>query len=246
MLKDEVLYRLNRFFRPDSLESKEWLMLRLVNSDRRLNRLKPLFMQNDLRLVARAHSNQMAEQDFFAHVDPQKRDPGDRIRGAGITDATFGENLAKMRGYENVTEEAENALMKSPGHRANILNGNFNCVGIGVIQAKDKTFYFTQNFARRFLQINIRKKYFKCEKDLFIRGNIIEHFEQLVLKEQYEKPFEYKYKVVNDKLELQIKFLERGRYELQVIVQPKNEKKYYVSNVLYLRSYKTIFDRFLI
>ncbi len=246
MWKDELLYRLNRLFRPDSLESKEWLMLRLLNADRKLHKLKSLVMQNDLRLVARAHSNQMAEQDFFAHVDPQNRDPGDRIRGAGITDATFGENLAKMRGYENVTEEAENALMKSPGHRANILNTAFNCVGIGVIEAKDKTFYFTQNFARRFLQINTKKLYFKINKPLTLRGNILESFKQLTIQEQYQRPFRFNYQQKGKKVLLSIELEERGRYEFHVLIQAQEKEKYYVSNVLYMRAYSNWLDRFLI
>lgn len=246
MWRDTIFYHINHFFRPNSLEAKEWLMLKLLNFDRKLNKLKPLTMQNDLRLVARAHSNQMAEQDFFAHVDPQKRDPGDRIRGAGITDATFGENLAKMRGYDNVTNEAEDALMKSPGHRANILHTSFNCVGIGVIEAKDKTFYFTQNFARRFLRLNVRKKYFKYNRDIFFSGFVLEAFDNLICEEKYEKPFKYDYKLVGKKLELKFYLMERGRYEFQILVQPKRESTHYVSNVVYMRAYSNIFDRFLV
>lgn len=246
MLKDTLWYFLHRWFRSESLETKEWLMWKLLNDDRRFHGLQTLVMQNDLRLVARAHSNQMAEQDFFAHVDPQNRDPGDRIRQAGITDVSFGENLAKMRGFDNVTEEAEKALMKSPGHRANILNGSFNCVGVGVIMAKDKTFYFTQNFARRFLKLNTKKRYFKFARELRFRAHSLEPFEQLALQEKYEKPFTFHYEVKGNKIEMRITLEERGRYELEVLVQPKEENKYYVSNVLNLRAYSNIFDRFLV
>ena len=246
MFKDALFYWLHHFLRPDSLEAKEWHMLRLLNEDRKIHHLQPLVMQNDLRLVARAHSNHMAEEDFFAHVDPHNRDPGDRIREAGITDVNFGENLAKMRGFDNVTEEAEIALMKSPGHRANILNGNFNCVGVGVIKAKDETFYFTQNFARRFLRLNTRKKYVKLNKKLFYTAYILEPFAQLAIQEKYEKPFSSNYKIDGKKVIVEITALERGRYELEVLVKPKTENKYYVSNVLNLRVYSNLFDRMLV
>lgn len=221
-------------------------MLRLLNEDRKFHGLSPLVMQNDLRLVARAHSNHMAEQDFFAHVDPQNRDPGDRIREAGITDVSFGENLAKMRGFDNVTQEAEKALMKSPGHRANILTASFNCVGVGVIMAKDKTYYFTQNFARRFLKLNTKKRYYKFGRSLHFRARTLEPFEQLTLQEKYEKPFTFSYTVTGNHVDIFIVMQERGRYEFDVLVQPKHERKYYVSNVLNLRAYSNMFDRFLV
>ncbi|MBI4835999.1 MAG: CAP domain-containing protein [Candidatus Abawacabacteria bacterium] len=246
MLKDHLLYWFHHLFRPESLENKEWLMWKLLNDDRKFHGLKSLAMQNDLRLVARAHSNQMAEQDFFAHVDPQNRDPGDRIRGAGITDVAFGENLAKMRGFDDVTEEAEKALMKSPGHRANILTASFNCVGVGVIKAKDETFYFTQNFARRFLRLNTRKKYYKCNRPLIFWPSTLETFSQMALQEKYEKPFSFHYTVQGNKVRLELTLLERGRYEFEILVQPMDEKKYYISNVLHLRAYSNIFDRFLV
>lgn len=246
MNTDRLKYWLHSIFLPNSLRTMEWRMLFLLNADRRIHHLKALTMQSDLRVVARNHSFHMAEEDFFSHTDKANRSPGDRIKGAGITDVVFGENLAKMRGFEHVTEQAEDALMKSPGHRANILNGDFNCVGVGVIQAKDQTYYFTQNFARRFLRLNFRKLYVKAERELYLTANILEAFEQIAVQEKYEKPFEFTYKVDGKKVMITLKLQERGRYELDVFVKPKNENKYYLSNALNLRAYRTWFDRFFI
>ncbi len=245
-MHDRLYYWLHSLFLPNSLRTMEWRMLMLLNQDRTFHNLSTLTMQNDLRNVARNHSFHMAEQDFFAHVDPSHRDPGDRIRNAGITDTTFGENLAKMRGFEHVTEEAEKALMKSPGHRANILYKDFNCVGVGVIQAKDKTYYFTQNFARRFLKLNWQKLYVKYDKPLALLATTIELFEHVSVREKYQKPFSISYKVVKHEVHFTLILQERGRYELEFLVQPKNEQQYYLSNVLRLRAYGSFFDRFLI
>ena len=245
-MHDRLNYWLHNIFLPNSLRTMEWRMLMLVNQDRKYHNLSALTMQNDLRDVARNHSFHMAEQDFFAHVDPANRDPGDRIHGAGITDMTFGENLAKMRGFEHVTEEAEKALMKSPGHRANILYKDFNCVGIGVIQAKDQTYYFTQNFARRFLKLNWRKLYVKYNQPIKLFATTLSSFEQVSVREKFDKPFTINYSVRNNEVQFVLTLLERGRYELEFLVQPKNEQQFYLSNFLKLRAYGSFFDRFLI
>ncbi len=246
MWKDRIWYYLHAILSPNSLKTMEWRMLMLLNQDRRYHRLGSLTMQEDLRTVARNHSFHMAEKDFFAHVDPNHRDPGDRIRGAGITDTTFGENLAKMRGFKNVTEEAEIALMKSPGHRANILYKDFNCVGVGVIQAKDETYYFTQNFARRFLRMTSHKLYRKYQKPITIKAKIIDAFANITIEERYKKPFTCTPKIQGDQVIFTIKLEERGRYELEFLVQPIGHEQWCVSNVVHLRAYSSIFDRFLV
>lgn len=246
MIGDRIKYWLHALFLPNSLRTMEWRMLFLLNDDRKIHKLKPLTMQSDLRVVARNHSFHMAEEDFFSHTDKANRSPGDRIKGAGITDVVFGENLAKMRGFENVTEEAEDALMKSPGHRANILYSEFNCVGVGAIKAKDETYYFTQNFARRFLQLNFHALYVKFDRELYLTANILEKFDQLAVQEKYEKPFEFTYRIEGKKMLITLKLSERGRYELDFFVKPTGENKYYLSNALNLRAYRTWFDRFFI
>lgn len=245
-MPDRLYYWLHSLFLPNSLRTMEWRMLMLVNQDRKYHSLSTLTMQNDLRLVARNHSFHMAEQDFFAHVDPSKRDPGDRIREAGITDTTFGENLAKMRGFDHVTDEAEKALMKSPGHRANILYKDFNCVGIGVIQAKDKTYYFTQNFARRFLRLNWHKLYVKYDQEIQLKAQTLSPFAGINVRERYQKPFRVNHAVHNNEVTFTLILEERGRYELEFLVQPQNDNQMYVSNILRLRACESFWDRFWI
>lgn len=245
-MADRLYYWLHSLFLPNSLRTMEWRMLMLVNQDRQYHNLSPLTMQNDLRVVARNHSFHMAEQDFFAHVDPSQRDPGDRIRGAGITDTTFGENLAKMRGFDHVTDEAEKALMKSPGHRANILYKDFNCVGIGVIQAKDQTYYFTQNFARRFLKLNWHKRYVKYDQTIELKAETLSGFATISVREKYQKPFKITYRVHNNEVQFSLLLEERGRYELEFLVQPQNDNHMYLSNILRLRAYGSFWERFWI
>lgn len=149
--KECLIYILLRIFLPGHTNTLEWKMLRLLNRDRRKHRLKALFMQDDLRKTARKHSRDMAKLDYFEHENKYGQSHADRYKIDRITDTVSGENLAKIGGYTFPTERAENGLMNSPGHRANILNDSYNCVGIGIHKSDKGVYYFTQNFAKRSL-----------------------------------------------------------------------------------------------
>lgn len=171
-------------FFPRSLKTMEWRMLRLLNRDRKLNgKLPPVRMQEDLRTVARKHSQDMAKKDYFEHVNLEGKSPSDRLEIARITEVTSGENLAKIGGYRNPTQFAENGLMNSPGHRANILQPLYNVVGIGIIQDLRKIYYFTQNFAKR--DILFRKKFpkkLRVGRKLVLNGEVFSEVDSALIQ----------------------------------------------------------------
>ncbi|HEX9987252.1 MAG TPA: CvpA family protein [Chloroflexia bacterium] len=107
----------------------ETAMLALVNQERTSRGLNALEMDPELRLVARAHADDMFKRGYFAHDTPEGVDPFDRMREANIIFGLAGENLA----LAPTLDIAHNGLMNSPGHRANILKDGFNKVGIGVL-----------------------------------------------------------------------------------------------------------------
>ncbi len=111
--------------RPD-LEIK---MLVLVNKERRKVGLQPLVPDTALRRVALAHSADMFERGYFAHLTPEGKDPFDRMREAHIRFYLAGENLALAQ----TLDIAHQGLMNSKGHRENILRTGFGRVGIGVL-----------------------------------------------------------------------------------------------------------------
>ena len=78
--------------------------------------------------MALAHSEDMAESDFFGHVSPTNGTLEDRMKRAHLTLAHFGENVA----LSDSAETAHAQLMDSPGHRGGMLDGKFTHVGIGV------------------------------------------------------------------------------------------------------------------
>ncbi|MGI9104929.1 MAG: CvpA family protein [Pyrinomonadaceae bacterium] len=117
-------------------------MLALVNGERAAAGLAPLAFDDELREVARRHSADMFARGYFAHLTPEGRSPFDRIREAGYTFRTAGENLA----LAPTLSIAHTGLMNSPGHRANILQPRFGRVGIGIMEGGRRGLMVTQNF----------------------------------------------------------------------------------------------------
>ncbi len=118
-------------------------MLILVNQERAKVGAKPLKLDTTLVSVARAHSTDMWQRQYFAHTDPDGKSPFDRMTAAGVIFTTAGENLALAQ----TVERAHEGLMNSPGHRRNILDPAFGRIGIGVIDGGVYGKMFTQDFA---------------------------------------------------------------------------------------------------
>jgi uncharacterized protein YkwD len=117
-------------------------MLMLINAERSARDLAPLAMDPALRQLARAHATDMFQQGYFSHTSQDGRSPFDRMHDARINYSAAGENLA----LAPTTEFAHDGLMNSPGHRANILNGQFHRVGIGVMDGGIYGKMFVQEF----------------------------------------------------------------------------------------------------
>jgi uncharacterized protein YkwD len=106
----------------------------LLNRERRLHHLRPLRVDHHLERAAQTYSKRMAARDFFDHVAPDGSSPTDRIAAAGYGRALVtGENLGW--GEQTAGEPAAmvDGWMHSPGHRANILRGDYREIGIGIV-----------------------------------------------------------------------------------------------------------------
>lgn len=222
-LGEYLKYAFLMLFRPHSLKTMEWRMLRLLNEDRKRHGLKPVRMQENLRKVARKHSEDMARQDYFDHVNLKSESPSDRLKGARVSDVVSGENLAKVGGYKNPTQFAEDGLMNSPGHRANILNAAYNVVGIGVVRNERGVYFFTQNFARRALIFDK-----KLPKRVGLRGGLRlkgRNFSKVsTILCQVKRPkldtvlHQEQFEVRGESFSIRIPFKERGIYEISLFV----------------------------
>jgi uncharacterized protein YkwD len=104
----------------------------LVNLQRSRHGLAPLQPSGRLRAAAAAHSADMVSRGFFDHVSPDGGTLSDRARRAGYHGRTLGEDIG-WGTYDLGTPSAiVAAWMKSPPHRAIILNRRFREIGVGV------------------------------------------------------------------------------------------------------------------
>ena len=124
------------------LAKLETQMFEIVNRDRAKEKLPPLAWRDDLAAIARAHSADMAAHAFFAHESPRTGRVGDRLDKAKIPKRGAGENLA----YQPTVEAGQQALMRSPGHRKNILGTQFSQLGIGIVRDGKGWLLITQVF----------------------------------------------------------------------------------------------------
>jgi uncharacterized protein YkwD len=108
----------------------------LLNVQRRAHRLRKLHTNRRLRHAAAGYARLMVRKSFFAHEGPGGSTPLSRIKRtrylAGARAWSIGENLAWGTGSYATPRNTVRAWMHSPGHRANILNGGFREIGIGV------------------------------------------------------------------------------------------------------------------
>lgn len=152
------------------LPSLEQRVLNEVNRTRRSLGRASLSADSALAALARAHSADMRDRDFFAHRNPDGRYAGDRARAAGYAFRSFGENLFRGHLYDTVNhirrgdvvttdylwytpdELAELTVamwMESPGHRTNLLSPDFDFGGVGIAAGPESEVYITLNLSRR-------------------------------------------------------------------------------------------------
>lgn len=144
----------------------------LINQQRKNNGLSPLSYDSSLASIARKHSEDMARNNYFAHVSLQGLGPTERGTQVGYScyknygsyyTTGIAENIMLNNLYNSVTyyngipryawnsqeEIAQSTVsgwMSSPGHRQNILTSTYNREGIGVAIAADDKVYVTQDF----------------------------------------------------------------------------------------------------
>jgi uncharacterized protein YkwD len=139
----------------------------LINSERTNNGLRPLSWDDNIVTIAREHSKDMVDRNFFAHVNPNGEDPTERAKRHGYSCVkdygsyyTYGlaENIAETPIYSDVigcgSTTSLDSLAKcivdgwmgSPGHRENILTSTYTKTGIGIAYSDDDKAYSTQDF----------------------------------------------------------------------------------------------------
>lgn len=122
-------------------------VVELTNLERIKAGLQPLVANTSLAGASQTYSGVLATDQCWAHTCGPEPEFAKRAASSGYTGWTrLGENIAAG---QRTPEEVVAAWMNSPGHRANILNADFNEIGVGVVRAGKMGTYWTQMFGTR-------------------------------------------------------------------------------------------------
>lgn len=116
----------------------------LINESRRQQGLAPLAVDPRLTQAARKHSELMAARGAISHRFADEPAIPARFAAENFPSDRQGENVA----LDQDAGSAHRELMHSPPHRENILDPDYNAIGVGVIRS-GRDIYVTEDFARR-------------------------------------------------------------------------------------------------
>lgn len=125
-------------------------VLKLINAERAKRGLKKLSLNTKLRTAARAHSKDMARNDFFSHTGSNGSSMTDRLNKVGYKYSAAGETLYAGNGQFKTPEQCVKAWLNSPGHAAIMLSPNYTQVGIGYYYDKTSPYgaYYSADFGK--------------------------------------------------------------------------------------------------
>ena len=101
-------------------------VIELVNQERTSRGLQPLLKHDGLMVAAAARAKELSQR--YSHTRPDGSECFTILWHLGIDYAYAGENIAMG---QRTPEIVMNDWMNSSGHRANILNENYDCIGVG-------------------------------------------------------------------------------------------------------------------
>jgi len=119
----------------------EQYLFSAINRERANRHLAPVQLDAALHRAAALHAERMAEHRDIAHQFPGEPELAARGWQAGAHFSRIAENVAEGPSILVLHD----ALMRSPGHRANILNAGVDAVGIAVL-ARNGQLYAVEDF----------------------------------------------------------------------------------------------------
>lgn len=125
-----------------TLTADEQETFNLINKQRTNNGLQALKIDNEVQTVARVKAQDMVNNNYFSHNSPTYGTPFEMLNKYKVSYKTAGENIAG----NSSNSAAVIAWMNSSGHKANILNSNFNYTGIGVVKSNKYGKIYVQMF----------------------------------------------------------------------------------------------------
>lgn len=136
---------------------------------------QPLALDTMLQTAARDHSQWMLTNNIFSHTGIDGSTPSERSKAAGYVLRTpwrTGENISVIgpanednSGLTTMALRHHQNLFKSPGHRRNILNGDFRNIGVG-----QKVGNYTFSSGNTYYSSMLTESYAKSGTGYFLTG----------------------------------------------------------------------------
>ena len=125
----------------------EAAIFQATNIVRRNQDLPALTLQEAISQVAREHSQNMRDHDFFGHVNHNGQGLKQRLNAAGISYSAASENLVTVTNAPDPADVAFDLLVGSAEHEDNILDPKFRQIGVGASRSGE-TYWITQIFIK--------------------------------------------------------------------------------------------------
>ena len=122
--------------------------LDLINAQRGDIKLPNLILDDQLTMIARAHSIDMRDRGYLSQITPEGKTLFDRLRSAGVSFVEASENIADTEKVADPATFANTRFLNNPPDRVNILNSGFTKVGIGVARSGDM-YWITEDFIQQ-------------------------------------------------------------------------------------------------
>jgi len=126
---------------PETIEERLFVKL---NEERTARGLPRVGLSPDLVRLARIQSLDMAGRGILTHESAGGKSLKERLDDAGVLYRTSGENVARSGSF--LAALIHESFLNSPGHRENVLNPEFDEVGIGVVLSADSGYFITVDF----------------------------------------------------------------------------------------------------
>lgn len=117
-------------------------LLNYINVERASHGLNTVEMREDLNNLSQDYADYMNANNFFSHIGEDGSTPDTRRIDANI-ETEVGENLA----HAPSVYFAHQALMRSAIHRQNILNPEWDTIGIGITVSSDDKLTIVEEFS---------------------------------------------------------------------------------------------------
>ena len=138
---------------PKGPEGDERALFDAANRERVTRHLAPLHWDEKLARAARDHALLMARMGAISHQFPGEPGLSNRVTRAGVDSEFVAENV----GDAEDAAELQDAWMRSPGHRANLLEQKVDAVGIAVVR-RGVLLYAVEDFAHLAVLLSLEEQ----------------------------------------------------------------------------------------